>query len=101
MVAALRAIAFVISALGVELSRGVGVAALLAAAIPGYRRWGFAWIVPIAVAGTAAAGALPSAGPEGGKIAHGLSNAGFLALLYMLLSAFGFALGRLARRMRA
>lgn len=96
--AALRAIAFLASAVGVELARGPGLAAFIAALLLGHGRWRLTWLLLVAVAGTTASTLLP--GPDGGKVAHGLSNAGFLSLVYVVLCGLGYALGRLARRAR-
>lgn len=101
MIAIVRAIAFVASAIGVELLRGVGVAVFAATLFVGWRRWSLVALAPVVAAGVVLSLLLPEADVTSGKVLHGLSNAPFVVLLHAVIAMLGFGVGRLTRRMLA
>ena len=100
MAAGFRLVAFLASAIGVELLRGAGLATLAGAALVGFMRFNPVYAIAAVVAGTALSLALPEEAGAAGKVAHGLSNAPFVAFVHMLVGVAGFAAGRLLRLMR-
>lgn len=97
MIAVVRMLGFVATALVTELLRGTGLAAVAFAALIGAARWHPLLLVVVIVAGTAASLIAPETDISSGKVSHSLSNAPFVGLLYLLLAAFGYACGRLYR----
>ena len=98
MAALLRAFGFLVSAIGIEFLRGVGVAAFLVAVVVAWRRWPFLSLVAVAAAGAAVALFLPETSDAAGKVSHGLSNLPFVALVYGVIAVIGYAIGRVMRR---
>ena len=98
--AAFRLLAFVGSALSVELLRGVGIVVFVAAVMIAFWRQSI-WLLVIIVAGGAIGSSfLPEEAGGSGKVVHSLSNAPFVVLLYILLALGGYLSGRVARAMR-
>jgi hypothetical protein len=100
MVAALRLSAFLTGAIGLELFRGIGAAALAAALLLGVTRRSPVALVVLIALGTGLSLALFDQADASGKISHGLSNAPFVALLYVILVVSGYGIGRLVRALR-
>ena len=100
MAAGFRLIAFLASAIGVELARGAGLATLVGAALVGFLRISPLYAIAAVAAGTALSLALPEEAGAAGKVAHGLSNAPFLMFIHILLGMAGFGAGRLLRLRR-
>ena len=99
MAAAFRVIAFLASAIGLEILRGAGLATLGAAAIAGALRLS-PWFVPVVMlAGAALSLALPEDVASSGTIAHSLSNTPFVLLLHFILAGLGYSGGRIVRRL--
>ncbi len=101
MAAVFRAFGFLVSAIGVELSRGVGLAILAAALLIGWRRWPVLTLAIVAAVGATISILLPESSDAPGKVMHGLSNAPFVAFVYIVIAAGGYAIGRVMRRLQS
>ena len=100
MIRIARMIGFTLSAVGVQIASGVGVVALLAAFALGCFRVRIAWLLGTTLLGAGAALWLFEDVSTGGKVVNAQSNAVFVLFVYALISIFGYAAGRLARRLR-
>ena len=101
MAAFFRALGFLASAIGIEFYRGIGVAAFLATLLIVWRRWPL-WLLPVVVAGGAITSLLAPDGNEAsGKVLHGLSNIPFVAMVYVVITIGGYAVGRAMRRLQS
>lgn len=100
MAAGFRLIAFLASAIGVEFFRGAGLVTLTGAGLVGLMRISPLYAVAAVAAGMALSLALPEDAGAAGKVAHGLSNAPFLALIHVVIGIAGFGAGRLLRILR-
>ncbi len=100
MAAAFRLVAFLGSAIGLELARGAGLATLTGALFAGLLRLNPLFAIAAVGVGTALSLLLPEDAAAAGKVAHGLSNAPVLILVHGLIAIVGFTAGRLIRFIR-
>ena len=100
MVRIARMIGFFLSAVGVELASGVGIVALIVAAILGWKRAGLHWLLAPAVAGAIVSQMLFAGLSTGGKVINAMSNGVFPLIVYVFICLVGYGLGALARRLR-
>lgn len=100
MVRIARMIGFFLSAVGVELASGVGLAALVLAAVLGWKRAGLHWLLAPAVAGAIVSQVLFAGVSTGGKVINAMSNGVFPLIVYIFICLVGYGLGALARRFR-
>ncbi|MCB1543756.1 MAG: hypothetical protein H6872_14040 [Methylobacteriaceae bacterium] len=98
MVRIARLIGFFFSAVGVELASGVGLVALVVAALLGWKRAGVHWLLAPAVAGAIAAQTMFAGVSTGGKVVNAMSNGAFQLIVYIFICLAGYGLGALARR---
>ena len=98
MVRIARLIGFFFSAVGVELASGVGLVALVVAALLGWKRAGVHWLLAPAVAGAIAAQTMFAGVSTGGKVVNATSNGAFQLIVYIFICLAGYGLGALARR---
>ena len=100
MVRIARMIGFFFSAVGVQIASGVGLAALIVAALLGWKRAGLHWLLAPAVAGAIAAHVVFEGVSTGGKVVNAMSNGAFELIVYVFICLVGYGLGALARRWR-
>lgn len=100
MVRIARMIGFFFSAVGVEIASGVGLVALLVAALIGWNRAGVHWLLAPAVVGAIAAQTIFAGVSTEGKVVNALSNGVFLLFVYVFICLVGYGIGALARRLR-
>jgi hypothetical protein len=100
MIRIARMIGFTFSAIGVQIASGVGLAALVAAFALGCFHARIAWLLATTLLGAGAAVWLFEDVSTGGKVVNAQSNVVFVLFVYALISIVGYALGRLARRLR-
>lgn len=100
MVRIARMIGFFFSAVGVEIASGVGLVALLVAALIGWKRAGLHWLLAPAVAGAIVAQAMAAGVSTSGKVVNSLSNGVFQLFIYVFICLAGYGIGALARRLR-
>ena len=98
MAGVFRAFGLLISAIGVECWRGVGIAALAAAMLVGWRRWPVLALPAVIAGGAILSLTLPEPDATTGKVLHSLSNAAFVLLIHGVIALIGYAAGRLIRR---
>jgi hypothetical protein len=101
VIALLRRLAFVASAIGVEMGRGVGLAALAVALLLGFLRGSLLWLAAVAALSVVASIVLFEPGGTGGKVEHGLSNVVFVAFVYVVIVLAGYLVGRIMRALRS
>lgn len=100
MVRIARMIGFFSSAVGVEIASGVGLAALLVAAVLGWKRAGLHWLLAPAVAGAIVAQMMFAGVSTSGKVVNALSNGAFQLIVYVFICLVGYGVGAIARRLR-
>jgi hypothetical protein len=93
-------IGFLVSAIGVQIASGVGLAALVAAIALGWFRARLFWLLAPTLAGTAAATWLFEDVSTAGKVVNAQSNFVFVLIVYLTICCIGYALGAVARRWR-
>lgn len=101
MIAVARLLAFGASAAGVELLRGVGAIAAMLAIVAGAARVTPLALPLLAIGGAVVSLLLPESTDASGKVLHGLSNAPFVLVVYLVLTGVGYGLGRLGRAVRS
>ena len=100
MVRVARFIGFLISAVGVQLASGIGLAALVAAAALGWFRWNVLWIAAPTIGGAVAAHILFEDVASTGKVVNAMSNLAFDFIVFFAICAVGYAIGAITRRWR-
>lgn len=100
MIRIARMIGFTLSAVGVQIASGVGLVSLLVAFALGCFRMRMYWLVATTALGAGAAVWLFEDVSTGGKVVNAQSNIVFVLFVHALISIFGYAAGRLARRLR-
>ena len=95
-----RMIGFLMSSIGVQLASGVGLAAFLLSLALGWFRAGVFWILAPAICGAGLAAWRFRDVTSAGKVLGAQSNFFFVAFVYLLIAASGYACGALARRWR-
>ncbi|MDE2362254.1 MAG: hypothetical protein KGM42_06210 [Hyphomicrobiales bacterium] len=98
MVRIVRMIGFTISSMGVQLASVVGLAALAASFALGFLRAPLYLILAPALGGAGVAAWLFQDATNAGKVVGAQSNFFFVAFVYLLIGAIGYACGALARR---
>ena len=100
MVRIARMIGFFFSAVSVQIASGVGLVALIVAALLGWKGAGVHWLLARAVAGAIAAHVMFEGASTGGKVVNAMSHGVFELIVYVFICLVGYGLGALARRMR-
>ncbi|MCB1541584.1 MAG: hypothetical protein KDJ25_12330 [Rhodoblastus sp.] len=100
MVRIARLIGFFFSAVGVQIASGVGLVALIVAALLGWKRAGLHWLLAPAVAGAVVAQTMFAGVSTDGKVVNAMSNDAFQLIVYVFVCLVGYGLGALARRLR-
>lgn len=100
MVRIARMIAFFFSAVGVQIASGVGLVALVVAAVLGWKKAGLHWLLAPALGGAIVAHLMFEGVSTAGKVVNAQSNLVFELLVYVFITLVGYGLGALARRLR-
>ena len=100
MVRIARMIGFVISSVGVQIASLVGLAALVVSLVLGFFRLPLYLILLPTLGGAGVAAWLFQDATNSGKVIGAQSNFFFVAFVYLLICAAGYACGALARRWR-
>ncbi len=100
MVRIARVIGFLVSAIGVQIASGVGLAALIACVALGWFRARLLWIAAPTIAGTGVATWMFEDVASGGKVVNAQSNFVFVLIVYAVIGAIGYTVGAVARRRR-
>ena len=100
MIRIARVIGFLVSAIGVQIASGVGLAALIVCFAFGWFRARPLWIAAPTIAGASVASWMFEDVTTSGKVVNAQSNFVFVLIVYAVICAIGYTVGAMARRWR-